>query len=241
MRVVAEVEGQADTRKEVNVTFSQPSSWPFQGVPEPVKPTGLTVDTSGIYKTGQDGREYRGGTFDDKVPDKRIVFNGAHFTWFEVRAPGEDIWFVNCDIGPRGQGIHPVVSSGFQAPVAKRVVFDGCQFHGMHQGTVQDHTEGLQIGGVDVLWIKNCRFYDNHVFDMLISSWTPAPIRNVLIENCTFDVTRDANGKEGFYSILISGNSPGSNGIIRNCRVAQPITVDPAVEAMWRLENLTHI
>lgn len=225
------------------VPVARQSAWPFAGVPEPVMPTGLAVDTSGVYK-GQGGREYRGGTFDATVKEKRIVFRDARFSWFGVMNPAEDVWFVNCDIGPRGGGIHPmVVPQDFGQPVAKRVVFDGCQFHGMHQGTANDHTEGLQVGGVEVLWVKNCRFYDNHVMDMMLRCWSPSTIRWVVIENCVLERTGTVGGGEAFYSLLIAGSSDSTKPtdvLVRNNRIGMPISVDPTAVRVT-LQNNTAI
>jgi hypothetical protein len=98
----------------------------------------------------------------------------------------------------------------------------------MHMHSSGTHTEGLQVGGVETLWVRNCHFYDNHVFDMLLRCWSPAPIRNVVIENCILERTGAIDGVS-YYSLLVAGEDPNNptDVVIRNNRIGMPISVHP--------------
>lgn len=215
-------------------TTAPPSSaWPWPQTPEPKLPTGLAVITSGGYQN-RDGVEYRGSSLTDNGPvvkNKRVVFRDQNLEWIQVAYPAEDFWMIGGDIGPFGNGTHPYVSSGFVTTVAKRVVFDGVRFHGMHQGTLADHTEGLQVSGVHTLVIRNCVFEDNHVFNLFLRTWVPATIQYVLIENNRFEKTHFVDGREGTYSMRVAGDGDSTKPtdiVIRNNRypASQPISVD---------------
>jgi hypothetical protein len=197
-----------------------------------------------VFKSGQSGRRYVGGDFDVLIPnEKRIVFEGGHFSWFGINGPAEDIWFEDCVIGPRGQAIHPMLGpgGGFGGPPPKRITFNRCKFVGMHQATQNDHTEGLQMGAVDTLWIKDCTFGGvsaadkNHVFDLFFNCWDTI-CGYVLVENTLLYQTSTLDGSS-FYTVLIGSGVDASPitgpGIIRNCQIGQPISVDPAVASRW--------
>lgn len=214
----------------VTINRPQPSAWPFSAAwPEPKMPTGLTVDTTGVYKPGRNNVEYRGGVMDEAIVEKNVVFRNVRFTWFQIAYPAENIWLIDCEIGPRANAIHPLIGSGFQANVAKNVVLVRPRVHGMHQGTITDHTEGLQVGGVRGLWIQGGDYYDNHVMDILFRSWNPAPIQYFAVDDAHLGVVRDASGGQSFYSILVAGvdNPNPSDGAIRRCRYESPFSIHP--------------
>lgn len=239
MRVIAQVEGHPATARTVNVTFQPTSStWPFP-VPEPVLPTGLTVVSNATSYSNVNGREYRGGDLDADISAQRVVFRATHFSWFQIRSPAQDIWFIGCDIGPM-RPFHPTIASDFgAAPTARRIVFEGCHFHGMHQNVITDHTEGLQVGGVDTLIIRNCRFEDNHVMDVMLRCWVPEPIRYVLIEDNFLGVVRDASGGQSNYSVLVAGVdsvNPSDVVIRRNVHESE-MSVHPNAQRIQVYDN----
>lgn len=235
--------GSDGSARSVSITVAQPSQWPAGFGPEPVMPTGLTVVTSGGYQNADD-REYRGlrGITPD-ISRKRVVFRDTHLEWFQVRAPSEDVWFVNCDAGPSPDTSRPTIASDFgPGPAAKRTVIFGGQFHGMHQFTTNDHTEGLLVASCDVLWIKGVHFYDNHVFNILLKSWGPV-VRFVVVEDCVFGRVKDADGRDGFYTVMVFGDAANANPnpadvLLRNNLIAQPFSVHPAAVRATQSNNL---
>lgn len=218
------------TLAQIPVSKAAPSSkWPFT-VAEPVLPTGLTRRSA--YSNTQNASEYVGMSPGSvNLTAKKVVFRDCKLGYVNITEGAEDVWIVGGEIGPMGGGTHPAIAAGFQPVVAKRVVLDGVRIHGMHQGTIDDHTEGLQVGGVDTLIIRNCLFDDNHVFNLFVRCWSPATIRYVLIEDNELKPTSFVNGGSGTYSMRVAGDGDStkpSDVVIRRNRYpkGQPISVD---------------
>ena len=217
----------------VNRATAPNTAWPWPEVAEPVMPTGLTVQTGGSY-VATPNREFRNCDFGPQITGQRQVFRNCHFGWFGIGYPAADLHFIGCDIGP-GVGYHPMITPDAQGRPARRLVFDGCRFHGWHQAAITDHTEGLQIGGVEQMIIRNCTFENNHVFDIMVRTWqyTGNSIRYLLIEDNFLGLVRDISGGPSYYSLGIMGADPvnPTDVLIRRNRHESSISIPPNAAA----------
>lgn len=154
-------------------------------------------------------------TVDSKVPDDpvdhvTVIDTDAHnhylvgtrdFTWRRGRlGPSED----------------EKISFIAGRPTNYRATYDGVTWHDATRTTQDVHTECLMALGVQGLTIRNSRFTNCAVFDILISRLGGDPLsRDVLIENTVLEASRDVDGSGAFYSLL-TGTDPIEGLTLRN-------------------------
>jgi hypothetical protein len=98
----------------------------------------------------------------------------------------------------------------------RNITIDGAVFHDYRVGNPDDHWECLIVfSGVGVT-IRNSRFYNCDVFDILLAQRRPdRPLRNVLIENNWFDAPRDGlNGKARATAVAFSLSGNGVRDVL---------------------------
>lgn len=101
-------------------------------------------------------------------------------------------------------------------PASHRVTYDRVTWHDATRTSEDVHTECLLALGVQGLTIRNSRFTNCAVFDILLSriGADPAP-RDVVIENTVLEASRDVGDKPAFYA-LMTGEDPLDGLTLRN-------------------------
>ncbi|MDA0168671.1 hypothetical protein OJ998_06200 [Solirubrobacter taibaiensis] len=120
----------------------------------------------------------------------------------------------------RGGSIGPKVDEklAFIAgrPTNYRVTYDRVTWHDATRTNADVHTECLMVLGVQGLTIKNSRFTNCAVFDILISRLGGDPLsRDIVIENTVLEASKDVDGSDGYQSLL-TGTDPIDGLTLRN-------------------------
>lgn len=106
------------------------------------------------------------------------------------------------------------------------LTFIGCGFiHGQRASTtagLQEHVEGLQVGGAVRIEFNRCRGAENDIFNLFFRSWIGiaginyAPITDVVVIGGRYDhVTNHSGTGNGSYSIMLDGdNHTSANSLV---------------------------
>jgi len=101
-------------------------------------------------------------------------------------------------------------------PASHRVTYDRIKWHDATRTSADVHTECLLALGVQGLTIRNSRFTNCAVFDILLSriGSDPAP-RDIVIENTVLEASQDVGGKTAYFAMM-TGEDPLDGLTLRN-------------------------
>ncbi|WCB94984.1 virion structural protein [Baekduia alba] len=129
----------------------------------------------------------------------------------------DGISIIGGSVGGTNNGTHPdiqVWKSGSTTVPSSNILIDGVHLHDVLVATAQDHVECLQVSDVDGLTIRNSHFGPNcDTFGLHIQN-TEWGVKNITIENSTFDEPTNSCGCLTAYHGLSIRN--GVNVTIRN-------------------------
>jgi hypothetical protein len=146
----------------------------------------------------------------DIVDDVRLydVHTRTHF----MRGASDFRW-EGGSIGPSHDAKASMIAG---TPPSRRVTYDRVTWHDATRSDTSIHTECLIALGVQGLTIRNSRFTNCAVLDILLSriDQDPPP-RDIVIENTVLEASRDLGGKPAFFSVQ-TGADPIDGLTLRN-------------------------
>jgi hypothetical protein len=83
------------------------------------------------------------------------------------------------------------------------VVVDGVDFHDIRMKRPSDHISCLHIEDVDGFVVRNSRFHDCDIFDMLVMYGQNEILRDILIENNVFEPTHHSFGGPTYFGLSL--------------------------------------
>lgn len=93
-------------------------------------------------------------------------------------------------------------------PTSYHATYDGVTWHDATRSNNGVHTECLIVLGIQGLTIRNSRFTNCAVFDVLISKIGEDPVpRDIVIENTVLEASKDVGGKDGYYSLMTGSDT----------------------------------
>lgn len=105
--------------------------------------------------------------------------------------------------GSIGPAFNAKISMIGGTPTSYDVTYDGVLWHDATRDSADVHTECLLAAGVQGLTIRNSRFSNCAVFDVLISKVGDDPDpSDVLIENTVLEPSKDVDGSNAYYSLM---------------------------------------
>jgi endonuclease YncB( thermonuclease family) len=159
------------------------------------------------------------------VQDVALFSVTAHNHWLSgVR----DFLWKGGALGPSHDAKISMIGGG--TPTSANITYDDITWHDATRSAASVHTECLLALGIDGLTIRNSRFRNCAVFDILISRIAdsdPAP-RNILIENTVFEASKDVGSAPAYYTFM-TGAVHFDGFVVRNNVWEQP----PALQGSY--------
>lgn len=150
------------------------------------------------------------GDPDDLVEDVRLfdVDTRTHF----MRGVRDFLW-QGGSIGPSHDAKASMIAG---TPPSHRLIYDRVTWHDATRSDASIHTECLIALGVQGLTIRNSRFTNCAVLDILLSriDQDPPP-RDIVIENTVLEASRELGGKPAYFSVQ-TGADPIDGLTLRN-------------------------
>jgi hypothetical protein len=186
-------------------------------------------------------------TFQDLTIDGFTANRAQDVTFRNVTMHGnfwtngsDDVSIIGGSVGGTSDGSHPDVQvwrgPGGATDTSERILIDGVRFHDVTVASASDHVECLQVSDVRAITIRNSHFGPNcDTFDLHIQKHEDT-IRDVLVENNTFDPATDScDCVPVYYGLSVRD---GINVTIRNNSSAFPwIAADSGSSSNWKVVN----
>ncbi len=178
-----------------------------------VSVAGLEIRADHVVLRGIDSSDYL--NVDSTLPDdpvEDVTLVGVR-TATHVLVGTRNFTWRGGSIGPK---LDDKLSFIAGRPTNYRATYDRVTWHDATRTSGDVHTECLMVLGVQGLTIKNSRFTNCAVFDMLISRLAGDPVpRDIVIENTVLEASKDVDGSNGYYAI-ITGTDPIHGLTLRN-------------------------
>lgn len=174
--------------------------------------TGLDVTADHVTVRDVTSQGYMAveGRTEDTVDDLQLYNVHAAKHWL---AGSRDFLWKGGSIGPSHDDKASMIAG---TPTSYRATYDGVLWHDATRSNASVHTECLMALGVQGLTIRNSRFVNCAVFNILISKLDGDPDpRDVLIENTVFGETKDVGDKAAYHA-LMTGALPWNGFVLRN-------------------------
>ncbi|WP_211233057.1 choice-of-anchor Q domain-containing protein [Solirubrobacter soli] len=178
-----------------------------------VKFDGLDIKADNVILRGMSSTSYLtvdSGNAADPVENVRLydMHTATHF----LLGVKHFVW----KRGSIGPSVDEKASMIGGTPTSYDITYDHVTWHDATRTSGDVHTECLLALGVQGLTIRNSRFTNCAVFDILLSRiGADPPPRNVVIENTVLEKSIDLGDKPGFYS-LMTGADPLDGLTLRN-------------------------
>jgi hypothetical protein len=183
---------------------------PALGASVTVSGLDVTADHVTVRDVTSQGYMAVEGRTEDTVDDLQLYNVHAAKHWL---AGSRDFLWKGGSIGPSHDDKASMIAG---TPTSYRATYDGVLWHDATRSNASVHTECLMALGVQGLTIRNSRFVNCAVFNILISKLDGDPDpRDVLIENTVFGETKDV-GTKAAYHALMTGALPWNGFVLRN-------------------------
>jgi hypothetical protein len=162
---------------------------------------GMRVSTALDVNSGDPADPVEGVRLYDMHTSTHFILGAKNFAW------------KGGSIGPSVDAKASMIGG---TPASYRLTYDRVTWHDSTRTSGDVHTECLLALGVQGLTIRNSRFTNCAVFDILLSRiGSDPPPRDIVIENTVLEATTDIGGKPAFYS-LMTGADPLDGLTLRN-------------------------
>ena len=137
------------------------------------------------------------GSASDFVDNVRFFDVHARTHWVSA---ARDFTWTRGSIGPNHNKTPHVIGG---TPTSYRLVYDQILWHDATRDASDVHIECLLALGPQGLTIRNSRFTNCAVFDILISRiLSDPPPRDFVIENTVLEASKDVDGSNGYYTLM---------------------------------------
>ena len=108
------------------------------------------------------------------------------------------------------------------------MTFDGVDFHDSTATDAAVHTECVWAGDVQGLTVKNSLFRNCAYFGLFLTHYLGTDPKNVVIENNVFEHTKQWNGQDAPYSMMVAGHITKMDGFtFRNNTFETEVGIEP--------------
>jgi hypothetical protein len=124
-------------------------------------------------------------------------------------------------------------------PASRRLTYDGILWHDATRNNSGVHMECFYVASVQGLTVRNSRFTNCAVFDVLITRMPSDPNpRDIVFENTVFERSRDVGGASAYYTMAVHSAVTLNSLVLRNNVWAQPISVGTTVQSGRAVGNI---
>ena len=134
--------------------------------------------------------------------------------------------------GSIGPSFNDKASMIGDTPASSNITYDNVYWHDATRNDQNIHMECLWAGSVQGLTIRNSRFHNCAVMDVMVTQLNGPQPRDVVLENNIFETPRDLNGTgSAYYSFLVHANVTLNSAVIRNNVFESPINGDAKIQS----------
>lgn len=147
----------------------------------------------------------------DPVEDVRLIDMHTKTHWINN---ARDFTWTRGSIGPSFNVKASMVGG---QPASQRLTYDGIYWHDATRDDQGVHMECFYVASVQGITIRNSRFRNCAVFDVLFTKiGGDADPSNVLIENTVFERSKDVGGGDAYYTFMVHENATIDGFVLRN-------------------------
>jgi endonuclease YncB( thermonuclease family) len=124
-------------------------------------------------------------------------------------------------------------------PASRRLTYDGILWHDATRDSNVVHMECFYVASVQGLTVRNSRFSNCAVFNVLITRMpTDDDPRDIVFENNVFERSRDVGAASAYYAMGIHAAVTLNSLVLRNNVWAQPISIGTTVQSGRAVGNI---
>jgi endonuclease YncB( thermonuclease family) len=205
-------------------------TYPRQVVPSPGKPApaiefraadgasvvaaGIDVRADNVVMRGMRSSSYLDLDSSNAAdPIENVRFVNMHTNTHLLLNARDFVW----QGGSIGPSFNEKASMIGGSPPSYRATYDSVLWHDATRNSADVHMECFYVTGIQGLTIRNSRFSNCAVFDLLLTKLPADPQpRDVLIENTVFERSRDVDGSSAYYSFMVHQVANIDGFVLRN-------------------------
>ena len=168
-------------------------------------------------------------------PVERVKFYDVHTSkhWLNN---GRDFLWKGGSIGPSFNEKSSMIGG---QPASQRLTYDGVTWHDATRNDRNVHMECFYVASVQGITVRNSRFTNCAVFDVLITRLgTDANPRDVVFENNVFERSRDIGTASAYYTVAVHSNVTLNSLVLRNNVWEQPISIGGTIQSGRAVGNI---
>ena len=105
-------------------------------------------------------------------------------------------------------------------PASRNLTYDGVYWHDATRDSNDVHMECFYVASVQGITIRNSRFHNCAVFDILFTKLEEPSPSNILLENNVFEASKDVGNQNGYY-VFATHQVTDINGLVMRNNVFQ--------------------
>ncbi len=174
-------------------------------------------------------------TKDASDPVERVKLYDMHTSKHWINNARDFLW--------RGGSIGPAFNEkasmiGGQ-PASRRLTYDGILWHDATRDSNAVHMECFYVASVQGLTVRNSRFSNCAVFNVLITRMpTDEDPSDIVFENNVFERSRDVGAASAYYAMGVHSLVTLDSLVLRNNVWQQPISIGTAVQSGRAVGNI---
>jgi endonuclease YncB( thermonuclease family) len=198
---------------------------------------GLNVRTDNLVVRNVTSRSFVDVSDSESDPVVGVRFYNVHTKTHYINNAQDFVW-KGGSIGPSFNDKASMVGG---SPASRNLTYDGVYWHDATRNAQDVHMECFYVASVQGITIRNSRFHNCAVFDILFTKLNEPSPSNILLENNVFEASKDVGNDNGYY-VFATHQVTDINGLVmRNNVFELPFQVMGTVRNARAVGNIGRV